>query len=156
MTAIIHAGGDFDNGPEQRSWLAAMWKGLRFRCPQCGERTLFRAFLKVSDECKSCGLELHHHRADDAPPYFTIFIVGKIVVPAALSLEMSMTPPLWVHMALWLPLTVILSLLVLPPVKGSLVGLQWALFMHGFGGHGPDEPWEREAMHARTANDRET
>jgi uncharacterized protein (DUF983 family) len=75
---------------------------------------------------------LHHHRADDAPPYFTIVIVGHIVVGLVLAVEMAYRPPLWVHAALWLPLTLILTLVVLQVVKGALVALQWALLMHGF------------------------
>ena len=88
---------------------------------------MFRRYLKVADACPHCGEELHHHRADDAPPYFTIVIVGHIVVSLVLAVEMAYRPPLWVHAALWLPLTVILTLLVLPSVKGALVALQWAL-----------------------------
>ena len=75
---------------------------------------------------------MHHHRADDAPPYFTIVIVGHVVVGLVLAVEMAYPPPLWLHAALWLPLTVILALLILPVVKGALVALQWALPMHGF------------------------
>jgi uncharacterized protein (DUF983 family) len=86
----------------------------------------------VADACPTCDEELHHHRADDAPPYFTIVIVGHIVVSLVLLVEMTYRPPLWVHAMLWLPLTVALALLLLPPIKGALVGLQWALRMHGF------------------------
>jgi len=93
---------------------------------------MFRRYLKVVDACPHCGEELHHHRADDAPPYFTIVIVGHIVVGLVLAVEMAYRPPLWVHAALWLPLTLILALTVLPIVKGALVALQWALLMHGF------------------------
>jgi uncharacterized protein (DUF983 family) len=76
---------------------------------------------------------LHHHRADDAPPYFTIFIVAHIVVALLMTVELSYSPPIWLHLLIWLPMTVILSLLLLPAVKGAIVGLQWALRMHGFG-----------------------
>jgi uncharacterized protein (DUF983 family) len=93
---------------------------------------MFHRYLKVSNNCPNCGEELHHHRADDAPAYFTIAIVGHIVVGLVLAVEMAYRPALWVHAALWLPLTVILTLLFLPAIKGALVGLQWALRMHGF------------------------
>ncbi|PZQ15034.1 MAG: hypothetical protein DI565_11430 [Ancylobacter novellus] len=112
----------------------AMGRGLRLRCPNCGEGRMFSSYLKVEDACGACGEELHHQRADDAPPYVVISIVAHIVVAALLSVEVAYHPPVWVHMSIWLPLTVILSLVLLPPVKGSLVGLQWALRMHGFGG----------------------
>ena len=95
---------------------------------------MFHAFLKVSATCPSCGEELHHQRADDAPPYFTMVIVGHVVIAGILALEKAVAPESWVHMVLWLPLTVGLSLWLLPRVKGALVGLQWALRMHGFGG----------------------
>ena len=116
----------------KRSVLDAMLRGARLTCPNCGRGAMFRRYLKVADQCPSCGEELHHHRADDAPPYFTIVIVGHVVVSLLLAVEMAYRPPLWLHAALWLPLTVVLALLILPPIKGALVGLQWALLMHGF------------------------
>ena len=69
-------------------------------------------------------------------------IVGHVVIAGVLVLEKAYAPPSWVHLALWLPLTVILSLWLLPRVKGALVGLQWALRMHGFGGEADDETTE--------------
>jgi uncharacterized protein (DUF983 family) len=112
----------------------AMLRGARQHCPSCGEGPLYRNYLKVADSCSSCGEELHHHRADDAPAYFTITIVGHIVIAGVLILERALSPETWVHMALWLPLTLLLSLVLLPVIKGALVGLQWANRMHGFGG----------------------
>lgn len=110
-----------------------MGRGLRGHCPRCGRGRLFRAFLKVVEDCESCRQPLHHHRADDAPAYFVILIVGHSVVPLALSAEIAFTPPYWVHFAIWLPMTLILSLLLLQPIKGAVVGWQWAACMHGFG-----------------------
>jgi uncharacterized protein (DUF983 family) len=110
----------------------SLLRGARLQCPACGERSMFRRYLKVADACPACGEELHHHRADDAPPYFTIILVGHIVVGLVLAVEMAYRPPLWLHAALWLPLTVMLTLLFLPSIKGALIGLQWALLMHGF------------------------
>lgn len=124
---------------EDRSLPDAMMRGARLRCPACGHGRLFRAYLKVADTCPECHEPMHHHRADDAPPYFTMVIVGHIIVAGVLALEQVAAPPQWFHLALWLPLTLIMSLLLLPPVKGSLVGLQWANRMHGFGGS-EDEP----------------
>ena len=106
---------------------ASMLRGALLKCPACGIGAMFRRYLKVADSCPHCGEELHHHRADDAPAYFTIVIVGHIVVSLVLAVEMAYRPPLWLHMALWLPLTLILTLVLLPSVKGALVGLQWAL-----------------------------
>jgi uncharacterized protein (DUF983 family) len=108
-------------------------RGFGGACPACGRGRLFRKFLKVSDNCPDCGEALHHHQADDAPPYFTIMIVGHIVVPMMLWLELAYLPPLWVHATLWPALTLVLSLWFLPRLKGAIVGWQWALRMHGFG-----------------------
>jgi uncharacterized protein (DUF983 family) len=126
-----------------RPVLGAMLRGMLGRCPACGKGSLFHRYLKVADHCPECAEALHHHRADDAPPYFTIVIVGHIVVGLVLAIEMAYRPPLWVHAAIWLPLTVILALLILPLVKGTLVGLQWALLMHGFDPDAKEEiePW---------------
>ena len=96
---------------------------------------LFLRYLKVADQCPSCGEALHHHRADDAPPYFTILAVGHIIVPLMLMVEQRFEPAEWLHAALWVPLTVVLSLWLLPRIKGALIGLQWAMRMHGFGQH---------------------
>ncbi len=116
----------------RRDVLQAMRQGFLGRCPSCGRGHLFRAFLKVADACDVCGEEMHHHRADDAPAYFVVLITGHIVAALALETELLFSPPYWVHMALWLPLTLILALGLLQPFKGAIVGLQWAQYMHGF------------------------
>jgi uncharacterized protein (DUF983 family) len=117
----------------QRNVWQAMGRGLACACPACGKGRIYGKFLEVNPACGVCGTELHHHRADDAPPYFTMFVVGHIIIGGVLAVERAFAPATWVHMALWLPLTVILSLVLLPPIKGALIGLQWALRMHGFG-----------------------
>jgi uncharacterized protein (DUF983 family) len=111
---------------------SAMLRGFCGRCPNCGRGNIFRAFLKVADECGHCGEALHHQRADDAPAYFVILIVGHLVVPLALATEVALSPPYWVHALLWGPLTVTLALAMLPAVKGAIVAWQWANYMHGF------------------------
>jgi uncharacterized protein (DUF983 family) len=118
----------------KRDLMRAMLRGFGERCPNCGKGPLFGKYLKVRDACPACGQDLHHHRADDAPAYFTILIVGHFIIGGILALERGLAPATWVHLAIWLPLTLIASLLLLPRVKGALVGLQWALYMHGFGG----------------------
>lgn len=135
----------------ERSVLLSLLRGARLSCPACGKGAMFRRYLKVADSCPACGEALHHHRADDAPPYFTIVIVGHVVVGLMLAVEMAYRPPLWLHAAIWLPLTLLLALLLLPPIKGALVGLQWALLMHGFD---PDAEEEKiESFDAWTRDD---
>ncbi len=126
-----------ENAP--RNLLQAIGRGFLMKCPNCGIGALFTSYLKVAPACSSCGEELHHHRADDAPPYFTILVVGHVIVPLVLAVEMTFHPDLWVHAALWLPTTIIVAMSALPLIKGALVGHQWALYMHGF------NPRDREA-----------
>jgi uncharacterized protein (DUF983 family) len=116
----------------------AIWRGLRGRCPACGEGRMFRAFLKVNDACPVCGEELHHQRADDAPPYVTMFIVAHVIVTLLLGFEAFWPEaPFWLEALTFCVLTAALSLVLLPRIKGALVAWQWSLRMHGFGGAAP-------------------
>ena len=124
---------------EKREVWTALKRGFRCRCPRCGEGKLFRAFLKVDDHCSACGLDFTPHRADDLPAYLVIIIVGHIVVPAILWIETDYAPSVPLQLAVYLPFTLIASLLLLQPVKGAVVGFQWALRMHGFDDNAPDE-----------------
>lgn len=120
----------------------ALRRGLGRKCPNCGEGRLLHSYVKVQDNCAACGEEMHHHRADDMPPYVTILIVGHLVVPFILMVEQAWAPATWVHWAIWMPLITLMSLWMLPRVKGGVVGIQWANRMHGFGGEDdlPVEP----------------
>ena len=122
---------------EKRDLWSAMKRGFRGRCPRCGEGKLFRAFLKTANNCSVCNLDFTPHRADDLPAYLVIVIVGHIVVPIALWIETNYAPAVWLQLATYLPLTFFMSLALLQPVKGSVVGLQWALKMHGFDDNPP-------------------
>lgn len=126
-----------------REMVASLVRGACHRCPSCGQGSVYRAFLKIAESCPTCAEPLHHQRADDAPPYFTITIVGHILIPAVLIVERLYKPELWVHGILWTSLALILTLLLLPTIKGALVGYQWALYMHGFDPRsGGDEEWD--------------
>ncbi|MDQ8726258.1 DUF983 domain-containing protein [Bradyrhizobium sp. LHD-71] len=128
--------------PPKRDLFAAMLRGFHCRCPNCGEGKLFRAYLKTRDSCSVCGQDFHHHRADDLPAYLVIVIVGHIIVPLVLAVEQNFQPSYLVHLAVWLPLTLGMSLALLQPIKGAIVGLQWAFRMHGFDENGPADPLE--------------
>ncbi len=110
----------------------AIWRGIACRCPRCGIGKLFARFTTVNASCTNCGLDFTHHRADDAPPYIIIVLVGHTLVPLALIVERAFEPSLFVHFSLWMPLAVLLSLALLPPVKGLVIAIQWANEMHGF------------------------
>lgn len=121
------------DAPVRTGLIKAMARGFLGRCPHCGEGRIFGRFLKVRADCEACGLELHHHRADDLPPYLVIFLVAHIVGYLILELEMSYDVPLWFQLSFWPLVTLGLALALLQPVKGAVVGLQYALGMHGFG-----------------------
>lgn len=118
----------------QRDCTQAMLRGALLRCPACGKGRLFSRFISVNRACPSCGEALHHQRADDAPAYFTIFIVGHVAVGGVLWMEKAYMPSPWLQAAIWLTVAVVMSLWLLPRIKGTLIGLQWALRMHGFAG----------------------
>lgn len=110
-----------DTFPHVDSGKAAM----HGRCPRCGEGKLFDGFLKLKPSCSNCGLDYSVLGSDDGPAAFVILAVGVVVVGLALWLEVTASPPLWVHLILWLPLTVILSLLPMRLLKGLMIGLQY-------------------------------
>lgn len=130
MTQVVYG----NRAREARSLWTAMKRGALGRCPHCGEGRLFRAFLKTVDQCEACGEVIHHHRADDLPAYLVVFIVGHVMVGGFMAVEATTTLSTWQHLAIWGPLTLVASIALLQPVKGAVVGLQWALYMHGFGG----------------------
>jgi uncharacterized protein (DUF983 family) len=100
--------------------------GLRGRCPNCGEGFLFEGFLKVSPQCEACGYDLAKADSGDGPAVFVIMIAGFLVAFAALYTEVAFHPPVWVHLIIWLPLTVVLCLALLRPLKGLMLAAQFA------------------------------
>jgi uncharacterized protein (DUF983 family) len=132
----------------ERQLQPSLRRGAAGRCPSCGVGRIFTSYLKVAPSCSHCSEPLHHQRADDAPAYFTMVVVGHVIVGGILAVEKAFAPPTWVQLAVWLPLMVLLSLVLLPVIKGALVALQWALRMHGFGQGGdpatpqPDPAYE--------------
>jgi uncharacterized protein (DUF983 family) len=126
-----------EDGSEKRDVAKAMKRGLFCRCPNCGEGKLFRAYLKPVDHCANCNADYTHQRADDLPAYLSIVVVGHIVVGGFMMTDMVWTLSNWTHLAIWTPLTVLLALATIQPIKGAVIGLQWAARMHGFGGNEP-------------------
>ena len=100
--------------------------GLRGRCPNCGEGHLFEGFLKVSPACEACGFDLAKADSGDGPAVFVIMIAGFIAAFGALITEVAVHPPVWVHLIVWLPLTLILCLVLLRPMKGLMIAAQFA------------------------------
>ena len=123
-----------NRGPAVPPWpvpplATAVWRGVRFLCPACGMTHAFAGYLKVVPECLNCGAPLGAFRADDAPPYFTILIVGHLLAPMVYWTEDGLHPQLWVFAAIFLPLAAALTLGLLRPVKGATLGLMLRLNM---------------------------
>lgn len=104
------------------SWLKT---GLASRCPACGQGPLFRGFLTVRERCEVCGADLSGQDSGDGPAAFIVLIVGFIVVFAALFVEVAYQWPIWLHMVVWLPLTVVLILAIMRPAKALMIALQY-------------------------------
>jgi uncharacterized protein (DUF983 family) len=119
-------------GLPRRSPWQALWRGFLCRCPNCGKGALFNGYLKPVLACGVCGEDMSHQRADDAPPYFTIVVVGHVIVPIMTTVFLMTELSVMTHLAIWLPLTLVMTLALLRPIKGALIALQWALYMHGF------------------------
>ncbi len=107
----------------------ALWRGARGLCPACGQTHIFAGYLKVVPICTHCTAPLGAYRADDAPPYFTIFLVGHLLAPIIFLVETTYHPALWIQAAIWLPVCAIACLVLLRPVKGATLGLMLRLGM---------------------------
>ncbi len=109
----------------------ALWSGLSRgfigRCPNCGRGALFRRYLKVASPCAACGHDNLQYPSDDAPPYFTILILGHIVIAPLVVLPVIWTLPPLLVLAVALPVVGVLALALLPRVKGAVIGVQWAI-----------------------------
>ena len=103
----------------------SIMRGLRGRCPHCGEGRLFAGFLSLRPRCESCGLDYRFADSGDGPAVFVILGAGFVVVFAALVVEILYRPPFWLHAALWLPLILLTTLAPLRAIKGLLIALQY-------------------------------
>lgn len=117
---------------ERPTWPAVV-RGFTRRCPECGRGHLFEGYLKVADTCPVCRAELYHHRADDGPAYLTILVVGHLMAPLLLFVFERFRPEPMVTATIFVVGSLALSLYLLPRLKGTVVAIQWAKRMHGFG-----------------------
>jgi uncharacterized protein (DUF983 family) len=107
-----------------------MARGLLGRCPNCGQGKLYRAYLKVQP-CPACGHDNTQYPADDAGPYFTIILMGHLVVAPLLIFPLIWNAPTPVILGVLLPAVGAITLVMLPRVKGAIIGLHWALRCKG-------------------------
>jgi uncharacterized protein (DUF983 family) len=118
------AGGEGSSPAVAVSDHPAQW-GLKGRCPRCGQGRLFDGFLKVRPGCEACGLDFSTIQTGDGPASFIMQIAGFVVGFSALIVEIKFHPPMWLHLIVWLPLAAVLSLALMRPGRGLMIGLQY-------------------------------
>ena len=110
-----------ETGPPPSPFVA----GLSCRCPRCGKGRLFRSFLGVMPQCEVCGLDLAFANSGDGPAVFVIFIVSPVVILLAVLFEALVHPAPYVHLIVWIPVTILLCLALLRPFKATMIALQY-------------------------------
>ncbi|MEL6549790.1 MAG: DUF983 domain-containing protein [Pseudomonadota bacterium] len=128
----MHATRPLSEDDADRPLGRAVRRGLLCRCPKCGEGKLLHRYLKVRDACPSCGEAFHHQRADDGPAWLTLLIVGHLMAPALHIGYVRYEPEPLVLFAVLSSACLVLSLVLLPRLKGMMVAFQWSRRMHGF------------------------
>jgi len=105
--------------------VAPVQVALRGLCPRCGAPTLFSGWVRFADRCSACGLDISAFNVGDGPAAFLILILGGVIVAAAITLELSLSPPFWVHMLIWIPVTAIAVVGALRISKAALLALEY-------------------------------
>lgn len=130
MTTIENSG-ELDARPVA----SAITTGFRGKCPACGTGALFSNQLYIRDHCEHCNEELFHHRADDLPAYLNILVVGHVVLGVMMIVMGWNLLEMWPLIGVTVAIAVATAFLLMRPLKGAVLGAQWAMRMHGFGGH---------------------
>jgi uncharacterized protein (DUF983 family) len=112
---------------DEKSIWTGLKRGLARRCPNCGEGQLLKRYLTIRSPCEVCGNNNLAYPSDDLPPYLTVFVAGHVLVALFVWSDNVYEPPLWVEFAIWLPVTALMCLVLLPFMKGAAVGLCWAM-----------------------------
>ncbi|MDP9056631.1 MAG: DUF983 domain-containing protein [Pseudomonadota bacterium] len=118
----------------------AVWRGMRFTCPRCGDAHLFARFLKPMPFCPACGQDWRRQRADDFPAYISMLVTGHLLAPLIIWLEIAFSPKVDLLAAIVVPLAMITMLSLLQPAKGAVIAMQWWNGMHGFARERRSEP----------------
>lgn len=116
--------------------------GLRCRCPKCGEGPVFNSYLGFAPSCSACGASFQKADSGDGPAFFVMFLVGILVTPPVLLVQIMFDPPVWVHLVIWGPVIILLSIWLLRPFKSLLFALQWK-------NHAEEAQWESTGTHGK-------
>jgi uncharacterized protein (DUF983 family) len=117
----------------------AALRGIKGKCPRCGQARLFGKYLKPVAQCPSCSQDWTLHQADDFPPYISIILTGHLIAPVLIAIGGSAALTMGVKITLAMVLAAALMLALLQPAKGAVIALQWWMGMHGFSPAGRDE-----------------
>lgn len=112
----------------KRALLSALQRGIRGRCPACGCGRALRGYIAPISRCDACGEDLSPYRTADIAPYLVTFLIGLVFTPVVLVLSLSGAAADWMIVPL-LAAALALALLLLPWVKGAVIGVLWALDM---------------------------
>lgn len=112
---------DIAHYPEQ----SILSTGIGARCPRCGEGKLYKSLLKPVDQCSMCGLDLSFAEEGDGPAVLVILLLGGVIAGLALAFENIVNPPIWLHILIWLPITILLSVFALRAMKGVMIAAQY-------------------------------
>lgn len=99
--------------------------GMKGKCPRCGRGKLFAGFLSLADECSVCGLKYEFADSGDGPAWFIMTGIGFVIATAAMLTEIMFQPPYWLHALLWFPLTLVLAIAPIRPLKGLMIARQY-------------------------------
>lgn len=98
-------------------------------CPRCGTPGLFAGpaptSARFAARCSGCGLDFGQFNVGDGPAAFLTLILGTIVTALAILVQLAFAPPWWVHVLLWVPLTVAGVLVSLRLAKGALIAAEY-------------------------------
>jgi uncharacterized protein (DUF983 family) len=109
---------------ERNAW-TGFKRGLARRCPNCGEGHLFRGYLEVDPICEACGHDNGAYRADDGPTYFTVLIIGHVLVAPLFAFPVVWRSNPLIVLAVLLPVITAATLALLGVAKGAFIGVQW-------------------------------
>ena len=115
-----------------RDTRTSVLRGAKGCCPSCGKARLFGRFLKPVPQCPACGQDWTVQTADDMPAYLVILILGHVLVPCIVAVNLRYDVSTGLQMVLWPMTALILSMLMIQPMKGIVIGYQWAHRMQGF------------------------
>jgi uncharacterized protein (DUF983 family) len=115
-----------------RDWKKAVLAGIADHCPSCGQAHLFAHGLRTVPHCPACGQDWSAQRADDFPAYLVILVLGHVLVPIVVAVNIAWDVPLAPQMIGWSLLAAVIAVLMIRPAKGAVIGAQWALRMGGF------------------------